>query len=111
MVEEMIESPVQQEEVPADLYKVIPQEALAPFDLANVSVKLTFVLGHSHIPLSKLAYIQHGATYSIGADKEREVKLYANKQIVAEGEIIFTGEKGELGLEITRLACKGQFGR
>lgn len=110
MVEEMIENPVQKEEVPANLHDDIPQEALAPFDLANISVQLTFVLGHSDIPLSELAYIQPGATYSIGADKEREVKVYANKQLVAEGELIYIGEEGELGLEITRLACKGQLG-
>lgn len=78
-----------------------------PFNLADMSIKLTFVLGHSDIPITELNHIQAGAIFSIGENKEREVKVYANKQLVAEGELIYLGDDNELGLEITRVISLG----
>ncbi|WP_272681318.1 FliM/FliN family flagellar motor switch protein [Providencia sp. PROV129] len=77
------------------------------FNLADMSIKLTFVLGHSEIPLTELNDIQLGSIFSIGKNKEREVKVYANKQLVAEGELIYLGDENELGLEITRIISLG----
>ncbi|MGG4609570.1 FliM/FliN family flagellar motor switch protein [Providencia sp. Me31A] len=78
-----------------------------PFDVADMSIKLTFVLGHSDIPVIELAHIKRGSVFSIGENKEREVKVYANKQLVAEGELIYLGDESELGLEITRIISLG----
>ncbi|WP_261373171.1 FliM/FliN family flagellar motor switch protein [Yersinia bercovieri] len=89
---------------------VLPESLPSQFDMASVTVKLTFVLGHSEIPLEELNYIQPGAVYELGADKDREVKVYANKQLVAEGELIYIGDGNELGLEVTKLACQGHLG-
>lgn len=72
-----------------------------------MNVKLTFVLGHSDIAVTELNNIQPGSIFSIGENKEREVKVYANKQLVAEGELIYLGDDSELGLEITRIISLG----
>ncbi|MHA0902018.1 FliM/FliN family flagellar motor switch protein [Enterobacter ludwigii] len=77
------------------------------FDPTKITVKLTFVLGSSDIPLAELEHIQPGAVYSIGPDKEKEVKVFANKQLIAEGELIYIGDGEELGLEVIRLAGMG----
>lgn len=105
MIEETIapiadESALLQEETFSD-------EVVKPFDVNAMTIKLTFVLGQTEITLNELADIQPGAVYSIGENKEREVKVYANKQLIAEGELIYIGESDELGLEITRLAHLG----
>ncbi|WP_204312644.1 FliM/FliN family flagellar motor switch protein, partial [Escherichia coli] len=63
-------------------------EVVKPFDVNAMTIKLTFVLGQTEITLNELADIQPGAVYSIGENKEREVKVYANKQLIAEGELI-----------------------
>ncbi|CNJ24281.1 FliM/FliN family flagellar motor switch protein [Yersinia mollaretii] len=107
VVEEMIDDAPQAEETLPRLDDVLPENLPRPFDVAGVTVKLTFVLGHSEIPLTELAHIQPGAVYELGADKDREVKIYANKQLVAEGELIYIGDSNELGLEVTKLACQG----
>lgn len=110
VVEEMIDDTPEAEETLPRLDEVLPENVPRPFDVAGVTVKLTFVLGHSDIPLQELAHIQPGAVYELGADKDREVKIYANKQLVAEGELIYIGDSNELGLEVTKLACQGHLG-
>lgn len=82
-------------------------EAVRPFYLHDLTVKLTFVLGHSDITIDELDSLQPGAIYSIGENKEREVKVYANKQLIAEGELTYIGDSDELGLEIKRLVSLG----
>lgn len=82
-------------------------ETVRPFNLHDLTVKLTFVLGHSDISVEELDSLQPGAIYSIGENKEREVKVYANKQLIAEGELTYIGDSDELGLEIKRLVSLG----
>ncbi|QLR05014.1 FliM/FliN family flagellar motor switch protein [Providencia rettgeri] len=82
-------------------------ETVRPFNLQDITVKLTFVLGHSDISVEELNSLQPGAIYSIGENKEREVKVYANKQLIAEGELTYIGDSDELGLEIKRLVSLG----
>lgn len=104
LVEENIDTLIATEDERLNLDEVMPEVVPVPFDMSRMTVKLTFVLGQSDIPLAELAQIQPGAVYSIGENKEREVKVYANKQLIAQGELIYIGEEGELGLEITQLA-------
>ncbi|MEQ4693642.1 MULTISPECIES: FliM/FliN family flagellar motor switch protein [Providencia] len=108
MIEEMID--LQSEDSEQTQVEDFTQEIIQPFDINGMSVKLTFVLGHSEIAINELANIQPGTVYSIGENKEREVKVYANKQLIAEGELIYIGDSDELGLEITRLASLGNKG-
>ncbi|AJJ64620.1 FliM/FliN family flagellar motor switch protein [Yersinia aldovae] len=107
VIEENIDNIEEVEETVPTLDEVLPENLPSHFDVSKLTVKLTFVLGHSEIPLEELAHIQPGAVYSLGADKDREVKVYANKQLVAEGELVYIGDDEELGLEVTRLACQG----
>ncbi|MEY4922174.1 MAG: hypothetical protein RLY17_891 [Pseudomonadota bacterium] len=110
VIEENIDNMQQTEETDLTLDEVLPENLPGRFDVAKLTVKLTFVLGHSEIPFEELAHIRPGAVYSLGADIYREIKVYANKQWVAEGELIYIGDGEELGLEVTRLACQGNLG-
>ncbi|WP_174847856.1 FliM/FliN family flagellar motor switch protein [Yersinia artesiana] len=112
VIEENIdnEQEAQEQEMELTLDEVLPESLPGRFDVAKLTVKLTFVLGHSEIPFEELAHIQPGAVYSLGSDKDREVKVYANKQLVAEGELIYIGDGEELGLEVTKLASQGNLG-
>ncbi|HHE6470571.1 TPA: FliM/FliN family flagellar motor switch protein [Providencia rettgeri] len=83
------------------------QEAARPFNVKEMNIKLTFVLGHSDITVDELSKMEPGYIYSIGENKEREVKVYANKQLIAEGELIYIGNSDELGLEITQIVSLG----
>ncbi|AJJ24286.1 FliM/FliN family flagellar motor switch protein [Yersinia enterocolitica] len=110
VIEENIDDMQETEDTVPTLDEVLPEYLPSRFDVAKLTVKLTFVLGHSEILLEELAHIQPGSVYSLGADKDREVKVYANKQLVAEGELIYIGDGEELGLEVTKLACQGILG-
>ncbi|MGE4802469.1 FliM/FliN family flagellar motor switch protein [Yersinia hibernica] len=110
VVEENIDDMQATPDTVTTLDEVLPENVVSRFDTAKLTVKLTFVLGHSDIPFEELSQIQPGAVYTLGADKDREVKVYANKQLVAEGELIYIGDGEELGLEVTRLACQGSLG-
>ncbi|CNH38659.1 type III secretion apparatus protein [Yersinia massiliensis] len=110
VVEENIDYASGEEDTLPRLDDVLPENSPRPFNMDDVTVKLTFVLGQSEIPLTELALIQPGSVYELGADKDREVKVYANKQLIAEGELIYIGDDNELGLEVTKLACQGQVG-
>ena len=105
MIEEMLSPEMEGANIqPSEGYQ---DEIIRPFNLADMSIKLTFVLGHSDIPVNEIGHIQPGSIFSIGENKEREVKVYANKQLVAEGELIYIGDTEELGLEITRIISLG----
>lgn len=82
-------------------------DVVRPFNINEMNIQLTFVLGHTNIAVSELSDIQPGAIFSIGENKEREVKVYANKQLVAEGELIYIGDGDNLGLEVTRIISLG----
>ena len=110
VVEENIDCTSGAEDTLPRLDDVLPENLPRPFNMGDITVKLTFVLGQSEIPLEELALIQPGSVYELGADKDREVKVYANKQLVAQGELIYIGEGNELGLEVTKLACQGHLG-
>ncbi|BBG60768.1 type III secretion system protein SpaO [Providencia rustigianii] len=105
----MIEHLMTPEDEPTntEMEEAFVDEAARPFNVNDLTVKLTFVLGHSEVSLAELNHMQPGTIFSIGENKEREVKVYANKQLFAEGELTYIGESEELGLEITRLVSLG----
>lgn len=105
MIEELMVPEVEETFVDSEEGEI--QEAVRPFDVNEMNVKLTFVLGHSDITVDELSKMQPGYIYSIGENKEREVKVYANKQLIAEGELIYIGDSDELGLEITHIVSLG----
>lgn len=105
MIEELMVPEVEETFVDSEDDEI--QEAVRPFDVNEMNVKLTFVLGRSDITVDELSKMQPGYIYSIGENKEREVKVYANKQLIAEGELIYIGDSDELGLEITHIVSLG----
>ncbi|EKT60895.1 FliM/FliN family flagellar motor switch protein [Providencia sneebia] len=105
MIDEMIDMPP--EDCESKYQEDFVDDVLMNFDMKSISVKLTFVLGQSEISVAELADIQPGMVYSIGENKEREVKVYANKQLIAQGELVYIGNGEELGLEINRMASLG----
>lgn len=82
-------------------------EMVRPFNINEMTIQLSFVLGSTDIKVNELSNIQLGSVFSIGENKEREVKVYANKQLIAEGELTYIGDGDELGLEITRIISLG----
>lgn len=82
-------------------------EMVRPFNINEMNIQLSFVLGSTDIKVNELSNIQLGSVFSIGENKEREVKVYANKQLIAEGELTYIGDGDELGLEITRIISLG----
>lgn len=82
-------------------------EVVRPFNINEMNIQLSFVLGSTNIKINELSDIQIGSVFSIGENKEREVKVYANKQLIAEGELIYIGDGDDLGLEITRIISLG----
>ncbi|MBQ0269256.1 FliM/FliN family flagellar motor switch protein [Providencia huaxiensis] len=105
MIEELMAPEDEEELVFSEEDEV--QEIVRPFNVKEMNIKLTFVLGHSDITVDELSKMEPGYIYSIGENKEREVKVYANKQLIAEGELIYIGNSDELGLEITHIVSLG----
>ncbi|CAI1903999.1 type III secretion system protein SpaO [Serratia quinivorans] len=88
------------------------QEALAPvdeapmaFDVNKLSVALSFVLAQRSLTLAEMEDIQLGSVFPFGAENEKQVKVYANQQLIAVGELIYVGDS--LALEVTQLASLG----
>lgn len=105
MIEQLVVA--EDEQIDSAMEEELVDETVRPFHLHDLTVKLTFVLGHSDITVGELDTLQPGTVYSIGENKEREVKVYANKQLIAEGELTYIGDSDELGLEIKRLVSLG----
>ncbi|CAG9407045.1 TPA: FliM/FliN family flagellar motor switch protein [Providencia alcalifaciens] len=105
MIEQLVVA--EDEQIDSAMEEEFVDETVRPFHLPDLTVKLTFVLGHSDITVGELDTLQPGTVYSIGENKEREVKVYANKQLIAEGELTYIGDSDELGLEIKRLVSLG----
>ncbi|CAG9407140.1 hypothetical protein NVI2019_PEGOAJLN_00166 [Providencia alcalifaciens] len=105
MIEQLVVA--EDEQIDSAMEEEFVDETVRPFHLHGLTVKLTFVLGHSDITVGELDTLQPGTVYSIGENKEREVKVYANKQLIAEGELTYIGDSDELGLEIKRLVSLG----
>ncbi|ETT09103.1 FliM/FliN family flagellar motor switch protein [Providencia alcalifaciens] len=105
MIEQLVVA--EDEQIDSAMEEEFVDETVRPFHLHDLTVKLTFVLGHSDITVGELDTLQPGTVYSIGENKEREVKVYANKQLIAEGELTYIGDSDELGLEIKRLVSLG----
>lgn len=105
MIEQLVVA--EDEQIDSAMEEEFVDETVRPFHLHGLTVKLTFVLGHSDITVGELETLQPGTVYSIGENKEREVKVYANKQLIAEGELTYIGDSDELGLEIKRLVSLG----
>ncbi|MGG4664644.1 FliM/FliN family flagellar motor switch protein [Providencia vermicola] len=105
MIEELISTESDENKIQST--EDYQDEVVRPFNINEMNIQLSFVLGSTDIKVNELSNIQLGSIFSIGENKEREVKVYANKQLIAEGELLYIGDSEELGLEITRIISLG----
>ena len=58
----------------------------------DVEVELTVVLGQNMMPVKQLLKLGRGAVIELQEHYDTPVKIYANGELIAKGEIVVTGE-------------------
>lgn len=58
----------------------------------DVDVELTVVLGQTMLPIRQLLKLGRGAVIELDGGQDQPVKIYANGEIIAKGEIMVAGE-------------------
>ncbi|PCI48984.1 MAG: hypothetical protein COB49_05255 [Alphaproteobacteria bacterium] len=58
----------------------------------DVEVELTVVLGQSMMPIHQLLKLGRGAVIELTGAQDQPVKIYANGEMIAKGEIVVMGE-------------------
>ncbi len=58
----------------------------------DVSVELTVILGQTMMPIKQLLKLGRGAVIELDGDQDQPVKVYANGEMIALGEIMVVGE-------------------
>lgn len=58
----------------------------------DVSVELTVVLGQTMMPIRQLLKLGRGAVIELNGSQDQPVKIYANGELIAKGEIMVAGE-------------------
>ncbi len=74
----------------------------------DVDVELTVVLGQTMLPIRQLLKLGRGAVIELDGDQDQPVKIYANGEIIAKGEIMVSGEN--VAVNITSSAKNYQKG-
>ncbi|MFC7049958.1 FliM/FliN family flagellar motor switch protein [Emcibacter nanhaiensis] len=60
--------------------------------IEDVEVELSLVLGQTLMPIRTLLKLGRGAVIDLDGDQDQPVKLYANGELIARGEIVVSGE-------------------
>ena len=60
--------------------------------LAEVGVEISVVIGRSKMPVQQLLKMGRGAVIELDSRVEDHVWIYANKRLIARGEILVSGE-------------------
>lgn len=71
-------------------------------DWTKVPVDVEFVLDHNTFTLDKLNDINIGSTLPVSADAEQRVRIYLNRKLFAQGELVAL-EGGGLAVEINHI--------
>jgi len=58
----------------------------------DVNVELTVVLGQTRLPIRQLLKLGRGAVIELEGAQDQPVKIYANGEMIAKGEIMVAGE-------------------
>ena len=66
----------------------------------DVSVELTVILGQTLMPIKQLLRLGRGAVIELEGDQDQPVKVYANGEMIAVGEIMVVGEN--IAINITK---------
>ena len=59
---------------------------------AEVGVEISVVIGRSKMPVQQLLKMGRGAVIELDSRVEDHVWIYANKRLIARGEILVSGE-------------------
>ena len=60
--------------------------------IEDVNVELTVVLGQTMLPIRQLLKMGCGAVIELEGHQDQPVKIYANGEMIAKGEIMVSGE-------------------
>ena len=60
--------------------------------IEDVEVEITVVLGQNLMPVKQLLKLGRGAVIELQENVDSPVKIYANGELIAQGEIMVTGE-------------------
>ena len=60
--------------------------------IEDIEVELTVVLGQNLMPVRQLLKLGRGAVIELKEQVDAPVKIYANGELIARGEIIVTGD-------------------
>ncbi len=85
--------------------KAAPDDRGIPDDMksvGNIPVRVTTVLGTTTIPVNTMLKLGRGAVVELDRKTSDSIDLYANKQLVARGELVET-EDGRLAVTITEI--------
>jgi len=66
----------------------------------DVQVELTVILGQTMMPIRHLLKLGRGAVIELEGPQDQPVKIYANGEMIAVGEIMVVGEN--IAINITR---------
>ncbi len=72
--------------------------------ISKVRVEMTVVLGATEMPVRQLLKMGRGAVIDLDASHDDEVRIHANGELVALGEIMIVGDR--IGVSITRMVSE-----
>jgi len=67
----------------------------------GIDVEIVAVLGATDLKISQLLKMGRGAVVQLDRHVDEEIEIYANKQLIARGEIIVIEDK--LGVNLTKI--------
>ncbi|WP_106755327.1 FliM/FliN family flagellar motor switch protein [Pannonibacter carbonis] len=75
---------------------------MATFD--DISIDISVVLGRTTMPVHQLLRMGRGAVIDLDVAEEDDVSIYANKTLVAKGQVVLLGDK--IGVSITEVLLR-----
>lgn len=67
-------------------------DAITAAAVDNVAVEISVVIGSTTMPIHQLLKMGRGAVIELSAGVEDHAWIYANKRLIARGEIVVSGE-------------------
>ena len=75
---------------------------MATFD--DISIDISVVLGTTTMPVHQLLRMGRGAVIDLDVAEEDDVSIFANKTLVAKGQVVLLGER--IGVSITEVLLR-----
>ncbi|EFO29236.1 flagellar motor switch protein FliN [Roseibium sp. TrichSKD4] len=73
--------------------------------LDDIFVDISVVLGKSEMPIHQLLRMGRGAVIDLDVSEDDDVEIYANKTLVATGQVVLLGER--IGISVTEVLRRG----